>query len=189
VPHRIEEAAMVDTRRFPLADILSVTTPYLLSRRRMAGVCDLVDWMTYSKPTPDRIDLPTMSRLRLRTDMARTSLLRQHPQLAGVCPAAAMDKPDLMAWLIEQERVYGAELPVEQAVDELQAMVDALSQAFRPLADWVRDAVGTLAEAVQPMLRQLAELGAALEVGFQADEAALAAHPDIAELDARLGDL
>ncbi|MFW3477251.1 hypothetical protein [Streptomyces microflavus] len=37
---------MTETRSVPLADVLSVTTPNLLSARQMDGLIDLLNWMT-----------------------------------------------------------------------------------------------------------------------------------------------
>lgn len=91
-------------RRFPLDDILSVTTGRLLSRRHMDGLYDLLNYMTGH-------DLFT-HQLGRAADACAPALLAQHPQLADVQPPEGLDTADLMAWLVEQERTHGETLPV-----------------------------------------------------------------------------
>lgn len=176
-------------RLFPLADILSVTTPHLLSRRRMQGVCDLVDWMTFSAPTPDLIDLKAWGNLKARTDIARKALLRQHPQLASACPRTEMDEADLIAWLVEQERVHGSEIVVQQADVEMRELFDATMAWLQPVGAAVRKMVQDLARNLAPTVRalgQLAEQFQRIEQERVEAERELPSHPDIAELDAQL---
>ncbi|TWE17090.1 hypothetical protein [Kitasatospora atroaurantiaca] len=92
------------TRVFPLADILSVTTEKLLSRRRMDGVADLLNWMT-----GDRLEIWQMLRA---SDECEAALVQQHPFLAGLKPPQAPDRAELYAWLVEAERVHGEQLEV-----------------------------------------------------------------------------
>lgn len=95
----------MDTTAFPLADVLSITTGRLLSRRHIDGMYTLLGHMTGH-------DLFTHQLPRAARECA-PALLAQHPQLAGVTPPAGVDAFDLMAWLIEQERIYGEMLPVK----------------------------------------------------------------------------
>lgn len=91
-------------RLFPLADILSMTTGRLLSRRHMDGIYNIADWMTGE-------NLFT-HQLPRAADTCGPALLDQHPQLRGVEPPADIDAPDLMVWLANVEREHGEQLPV-----------------------------------------------------------------------------
>jgi hypothetical protein len=97
------------TRTFPLADILSVTTPALLSRRGMDGLGDLLTHMTGD-------GLKTWQYLRAADECA-AALCDQHPFLAELQPPPGADKADLYAWLVEAERQHGAELTVTPLAD------------------------------------------------------------------------
>lgn len=95
---------MTDSRPFPLADILSVTTPALLSRRRMEGLGDLLNYLTGD-------NLKTWQYLRAADECA-VALCAQHPFLADLQPPQGLDKQDLYAWLVEAERTHGNEVTV-----------------------------------------------------------------------------
>lgn len=95
---------MPEARSIPLADILSVTTDRLLSRRHVAGIYDLLRHMTGQ-------DVYT-HQLGKVADECAPELEAQHPFLAGLKPPADLDVPDLMAWLIEAERIHGEEIIV-----------------------------------------------------------------------------
>lgn len=96
---------MTEPRTFPLADVLSVTTPKLLSRRGMDGLTDLLNWMT-----DDRLE---MWQLQRAADEAAPALVVQHPHLAGLVPPTGIDKADLYAWLVAAEQEHGSELAVQ----------------------------------------------------------------------------
>jgi hypothetical protein len=98
---------MTETRTFPLADILSITTGRLLSRRHMDGIYDILNFMTG--------DNLMTHQLPRAAGACRGPLLEQHPQLDGVEPPDGIDVPDLMAWLTNAEREYGESLPVAPA--------------------------------------------------------------------------
>jgi hypothetical protein len=95
---------MSDTKLFPLADILTVTTGRLLSRRHMDGLYDLLGFMTG--------DSLYTHQLPRAADACGPELLAQHPQLTGVAPAEDIDVPEVMAWLANAEHEYGEQLPV-----------------------------------------------------------------------------
>jgi hypothetical protein len=95
---------MTETRAFPLADILSATTGKLLSRRHMDGIYEILNYMTGQSLFTHQ--------LGDACDKAQPALLEQHPQLADACPPDGLDQPDLMAWLVEAERVHGETLEV-----------------------------------------------------------------------------
>lgn len=98
-------ADRMEGREFPLADILSVTTERLLSRRHMEGIYDILGYMTGESLFTHQ--LPRAN------DACKPVMLQQHPQLEGVTPPKGLDVPDLMAWLANAEREYGETLPVQ----------------------------------------------------------------------------
>lgn len=104
------------TRRFPLADILSVTTPNLLSERKADGLTDLLNWMT-----GDTLEVWQLPRA---ADEARPALIAQHPFLAELQPKRGHSVPGLRMWLRNAEEKHGAELDIQ------------------PLADWVHQHPG-----------------------------------------------
>jgi hypothetical protein len=152
----------------------------------MAGVCELVDWMTYSPPTPNEIDLKVWRTLQMRTNMARRSLLRQHPQLDGVVPPTGQDEADLLAWLIETERLHGEELPIEQATVDIQQFMTDVTKAFAPVAEWFQATMKQLNTVFREVGQSLLALGAQLEAAEREEAAVLAEHPDLVELDVSL---
>jgi hypothetical protein len=100
-----------DSRVFPLADVLSITTPNLLSRRHMAGIVDLVNWMRGSdfRIIDGKLEIRTAAGVLL-TDESRTCriLLReQYPFLVELQPPAGLDAPDLYSWLVAVEQQHG----------------------------------------------------------------------------------
>lgn len=114
---------MTQPRPVPLADVLSVTTEKLLSRRHMDGIYDLLRHMTGQGVYTHQ--------LGMTVDVCGPALVEQHPFLAGLKPPDGLDKPDLMAWLVEAERIHG------ETVDVV------------PLSSWTRhDPIETLADAV-----------------------------------------
>lgn len=116
---------MTETRPMPLADVLSVTTDRLMSRRHVDGIYDLLRHMTGQ-------DVYT-HQLGKVADACAPALLEQHPFLRDLQPPEGLDAPDLMAWLVETERVHGEEVsvtplttwqyrdPIEDAADAVGA--------------------------------------------------------------------
>lgn len=82
---------MPETRSVPLADVLSVTTPHLLSERGLDGVTDLLNWMT-----GDQLEA---WQLRRAADVCAPALIAQHPVLGGLTPPRGGSKPALRVWL------------------------------------------------------------------------------------------
>lgn len=144
-----------EAHEFPLADILSVTTPRLLSMRRMQGMCDLVEWMLGIDLIPRMINLQEWSRLKTATGIARTSLLRQHPQPRDVQPPDGIDQADLLVWLFDAERTYGEHLTVERATQEVEQVRKAVIDFGRAVTTHLE----TMWSALQPTVRALARLG------------------------------
>lgn len=92
------------TRDFPLGDILSVTTGRLLSRDGMDGVYRILQYLTGA---------PIMThQIPRATDHCYLRVLEQHPQLLDVVPQTNAQIEAISEWLTEQERIYGATLPV-----------------------------------------------------------------------------
>lgn len=111
------------TREFPLADALSVTTEKLLSRRHMDGIYEILSYMTGQSLFTHQ--------LGDACDKAKPALISQHPQLAELQPPDGLDRADLMAWLVEAERVHGETIKVT------------------PLSDWEhRDPIEDLCDKV-----------------------------------------
>lgn len=94
-----------ETRRFHLGDVLSVTTGILVSPRRVAGVHELLDYLTG--------DTLMTHQLPRALEESRPDLLSQHPQLAGVTVPDDLDTEErVLVWLAGQVDRYGEELPV-----------------------------------------------------------------------------
>jgi hypothetical protein len=111
------------TRTFPLADALSVTTEKLLSRSHMGGIYEILSYMTGQSLFTHQ--------LGDACDKAKPALIAQHPHLAELQPPDGLDQADLMAWLVETERVHGETIEVA------------------PLSDWEhRDPIEDLCDKV-----------------------------------------
>lgn len=116
---------MTEPRPIPLADVLSITTDHLLSRRHVDGIYSLLRHMTGQ-------DVYTHQLVKV-ADACVPALIEQHPFLADLKPPKGLDAPDLMAWLVEAERIHGEEIavtplanwqhrdPTEDAVDAVGA--------------------------------------------------------------------
>ena len=91
-------------RIFNLADVLSITTGCLLSDRHMAGVYDILGYMT-NDPYITTVGLLAV------VDQCKDLLLRQHPQLASIeAPEFNVSQDGIEpmnAWLAEQVKTYG----------------------------------------------------------------------------------
>lgn len=112
---------MTDTRDFPLADVLTVTTGRLLSHDHMAGVYRILNFLTGD-------DLMT-HQLSRAAQACRPALVEQHPWLDGLTPPEDIDAPDLLAWLIAQEATHGDTVSVTpitdwRHIDPIEELVD-----------------------------------------------------------------
>ena len=112
---------MTDTRAFPLADVLTITTERLLSYDHMDGVYRILNYLT-----GDNLFTHQLGRA---AEACRPAVLEQHPQLVDVAPPEGIDAPDSMAWLVEQERIHGDSLIVTpisgwRHVDPIEELVD-----------------------------------------------------------------
>jgi hypothetical protein len=112
-------------REFDLADILSITTGRLLSRRHIDGVYDILNHLTG--------DNLMTHQLPRAAETCRPALLAQHPQLDGVQPPEDMAVPELWKWLAGAETAYGARLPVTPIADwEHRNPIEELAQMIGP---------------------------------------------------------
>lgn len=122
---------MDETRSVPLADVLSVTTPTLLSDRQMDGLIDLLNWMT-----GDELGLWQLHRA---ADECAPALIAQHPALEGLAPPPGCSKPALRVWLSSAERQHGTHLEVARISgwvhqDPVQEFCDRVELANLPTA-------------------------------------------------------
>ncbi|MET7365980.1 hypothetical protein ABZS61_09135 [Streptomyces sp. NPDC005566] len=123
---------MTETRRVALADVLSVTTPHLLSTRERDGLTDLLNWMT-----DDSLEFWQLQRA---ADVCAPALITQHPALEGLAPPPGCSKPALRLWLSQVEKLHGkqlevARLPEWSHEDPEQELVDRLDLVHLPTAD------------------------------------------------------
>src|SRR6266498_4712205 len=94
------------TRTFHLGDILTITTGRLVSPRHVAGIYDILDFMT-----GDNLFTHQLPRAM---DECQPALLRQHPQLATIDVPEEFDgKEHVSQWLATWIAHFGEELPVE----------------------------------------------------------------------------
>lgn len=94
-------------KEFHLGDVLSITTERLVSPTHMAGVYEILNFMTGDNLYTHQ--LPRAAR------ECRPELLKQHPALAeAIAPADfGDDEMKVKAWLSEMVSLYGETLPVE----------------------------------------------------------------------------
>lgn len=106
---------------FALGDVLSITTERLVSRDHIAGVYRILNYMTGES-------LMTHQLPRVAGE-CKPVLLAQHPQLAAiVVPDELSTAEAVYAWLDEQEKVYGATLPVSPLNPEDHTSIDPLAE-------------------------------------------------------------
>lgn len=91
-------------RKFDHADVLSVTTGHLVSKRHLNGVLELLTYMTGK-------DVPVHMYPRVVGKCA-ASLLEQYPKLSSV-DASKVNAKNLTSWLSEQKAIYGDKLLVK----------------------------------------------------------------------------
>ena len=95
------------TKQFHLGDILSITTGRLVSIRHIAGVYDILNYMTR-----DNLFTRQLSRA---SNECKPWLLRQHPQLAEV-DASNVTKDNCDRWLIAMVNKYAPAQGLERLV-------------------------------------------------------------------------
>lgn len=152
-------------KTFPLADVLSVTTGRLVSRRKMDGVCDLVAFLTGTKPAPRFMSPDDVLDLLARTSSARAELVRQHPFLAELAPPAALDDADLYGWLVTAQETRGTELTVRCPHNSLPphaiAAFDQFEASFKDGIAKIRDSFAQFTDVLDDAAARMRELAAA----------------------------
>ncbi|MFJ8006104.1 DUF7736 domain-containing protein [Streptomyces fagopyri] len=125
-------------RAFPLADILSVTTGLLLTRRTPspgAALDEIFEYMTGE-------ELAWWQAPRA-ADACTESFIAQHPFLADLKPPAAtgssLRKATLSLWLVTAELKHGTRLAVEPLAqwapqDKAQELLDQIDLQSLPVA-------------------------------------------------------
>jgi hypothetical protein len=131
----------MNTKTFHLGDILSVTTERLVSPRHIAGVYDILNWMT-----GDNLFTHQLPRA---CGECKSPLLAQHPDLAAIVPpedfGAGKDsaKDAVDRWLAEQVAIYGETREVTPLVAGEHTRIDPLAEMriIRPDAEIIAVAV------------------------------------------------
>lgn len=150
------------SRTFHVGDLLSVTTPNLLSPRKLDGVQDLLEHLV-----GEHLD---MHQLLLATRVCEPLLLETYPWLDGLFPPAGADQADLASWLAWVISVYGEWHEVDalppMVWGEHDSFVDLLrllvEQEQRRRAAASREAFADLGSALQRVGNAAAGLSAAL---------------------------
>lgn len=114
-------------KAFHLGDILSITTSRLVSPRHMAGVYDILSWMTGESVFTHQI--PRVTR------ECASPLLAQHPDLAGVVvPGRFSDggpgsaERAVASWLAGMVAVYGETREVEPLDPDDHTRIDPVAE-------------------------------------------------------------
>jgi hypothetical protein len=111
---------MSDHLEFDLGDILSITTGRLVSLSGIAGVYDILNYMTGESLFTHQ--LPRVC------DEARPVILAMHPQLAEIDAEAEITPDNCNAWLAEQKAIYGERLPVPKLSRDQHERIDPISE-------------------------------------------------------------
>jgi hypothetical protein len=99
---------MTDTRDFPLADILSITTGRLLSHRHMDGVYEILNHLTG--------DNLMTHQLPRAAETCRPALIAQHPFLVDLTVAEAETKHGT-SFPVTPLAVWERRNPIAEAVE------------------------------------------------------------------------
>ncbi len=115
------------TRSFHIGDILTITTGLLVSPRHIAGVYDILNWMT-----GDNLFTHQLGRA---TDECKPHLLAQHPDLAAVevpdfSRSGDRDTAEaaVKAWLTQQVAQFGETRPVAPLTSSDHTSIDPLTE-------------------------------------------------------------
>jgi len=100
----MQEGRDMQTKKFHLGDILSITTGRLVSPRHMDGVYEILNFLTGDNLLTHQ--LPRASH------ECKPYLLQQFPQLAEV-DASSVNTENYKQWLSEQVAKYGEEFEVK----------------------------------------------------------------------------
>jgi hypothetical protein len=111
----------MNTRTFDLGDILSIADRRLVSPRGMAGIYDILNFMTGDNLFTHQV--PRAIR------ECQPELLRQHPQLAAIDKGRKLTAETVPGWLATQKRLFGNELPVAPLAQQVWTRIDPLLEA------------------------------------------------------------
>lgn len=111
---------MTKTRSFHIGDVLSITTGFLVSPRRMEGVYDILNFLTAD-------DLFTHQLPRAAKE-CRPSILEQFPQLRGV-DASGLNVQSVPAFLKRQVSLFGEYLMVRRMSSDRHQRIDPIQEA------------------------------------------------------------
>ena len=98
-----------EAKQFHLGDILSITTGRLVAPTGMAGIYDILNYMT-----DDELFTHQLPRV---AEECKPALLAQHPQLAEIEDPDFGSLPNpitVLTWLVEMQVKYGDSLPVQK---------------------------------------------------------------------------
>jgi hypothetical protein len=114
------------TRNFHIGDILSITDGHLVSPRLIAGVYDILNFLT-----GDNLYTHQLGRAM---DECRPHLLTLHPQLASV-DSSSVTGENWQAWLDDRVKEFGETLPVTpvpKGVHEVKDPIQELEEMVGP---------------------------------------------------------
>lgn len=114
------------TKLFSLGCVLTIITGRLLSPRHIAGVYDILNFMTG--------DTLFTHQLLRAIDECKPYLLEQFPQLKNV-DVSGVDKDNFKSWYTEQVAKYGDEYwvaPLPKGVHELINPLSELAERVHP---------------------------------------------------------
>lgn len=156
---------MTEPRTFLLADVLSVTTGRLLTRRANGAPLDeILGWMT-----GDRLAWWQTPRA---ADACTEAMVTQHPFLADLIPPDGLDQADLYAWLIAVEAKHGETLelipladwvhqnPVIELLDRLE-LAQLTAEPVETPAARAAAALGRLSKSMENLSQSLRSFNAA----------------------------
>lgn len=87
-----------ETRSFPIADVLTITTGVVLGSDGGAGIYKILNYLT-----GDNLYTHQLARA---SHACRPQILAQHPWLETVQPPAGIDVPGLLSWLAGVESMH-----------------------------------------------------------------------------------
>ncbi len=91
-------------RKFPLADILSLTTGTIVSERHVFGIYDILRYMTHRYQTSWEFSAEIFK-------ICRKEILRQHPALSEI-KISEIEERESENWLQKQYLRFGKEIAI-----------------------------------------------------------------------------
>lgn len=122
----------MDTKKFHIGDVLSITTGKLVSPRHMDGIYDILNFMT-----GDNLFTHQLPRA---SEECKPEILMRHPELADV-DTSNVNGENWKEWIQEQVERFGEYLEIstlvvnlhefKDPVEELEEMVDDPSKIIK----------------------------------------------------------